>query len=179
VQRVAAIIGLVRLNAIGRRGLWLAGGVCAALAAGVAGWVVLSPRPVPPPQARQFLGVTACLLTGPSGVSPGSPAAPVWASMQQASLATHVMVSYLPDTGHNDVPLLLNTLMQRRCGVIVTAGATSAQVAQAAKANPGQRFVLVASQGPAAAAPPNLVVATAADSSGPIAQELHALVSSA
>jgi hypothetical protein len=178
MQRVLVIIGLVREKPNRRRGLWLACGLCVALAAGVAGWV-LWPRPAPPPQARQYLDVTACLLTGPRGVTPGSPAAPVWASMQQASLATHVMVSYLPDTGHNDIPLLLNTLVQRRCGVIVTAEAAPAQVAQAAKANPRQHFVLVTSQVSAATTAPNLVVATTADASGPIAQELHTLAASA
>lgn len=166
------------MNRNTRRGLLLACGICVALAAGLAGWA-LWPRPAPPPQARQYLDVTACLLTGPRGVAPGSPAAPVWASMQQASLATHVMVSYLSDTGHNDIPLLLNTLVQRRCGVIITAEAPAAQVAQAAKANPHQHFLLLTSRSAATAAAPNLVVTAGADASGPIAQELHFLAASA
>jgi hypothetical protein len=177
MQRVLVIIGLVRVNRNAHRELLLAFGICVAVAVGLAGWA-LWPRPASPPQARQYLDVTACLLTGPRGVTPGSPAAPVWTSMQQVSLATRVMVSYLPDTGHNDIPLLLNTLVQRRCGVIITAEAPAAPVTQAAKANPRQHFLLITSQSAATAAAPNLVVAAAADASGPISRELHSLAAS-
>src|SRR5581483_7883862 len=79
----------------GRRGwLWLALSVPAVVAAALTGWA-LRPGPAPAPQARQYLDVSACLLTGPRGVTPGAPAAPTWAAMEKASLTTHVMVSYL------------------------------------------------------------------------------------
>jgi hypothetical protein len=97
--------------------------------------------------------------------------------MQSASLASHVMVSYLPAAGPADVPVLLNTLVERRCGVIVVTAGTRVQVASAAKAYPGRRFVLVTAStaaGPAAV-PANAVVVSAADAWGRIDQEVSAL----
>lgn len=105
--------------------IWL---VAAALVvAAVASVLVLarpsaSRRPAPGAQARVYLNATACLLTNPSGIAPGGPGAPVWGAMEKASLATHVMVSYLPASGPAEVPVLLNTLVERRCGVIIAAG---------------------------------------------------------
>jgi hypothetical protein len=141
----------------------------------------LWPSPAVAPRARRYLDVSACLLTGPSGIAPGTPGAQAWHAMQSASLASHVMVSYLPDTGPADVPVLLNTLIERRCGVIVVTGATRIQVAGAAKANPGRRFVLVTTSAPAgsAAVPPNTVVIPAADASGRIDQEVSSLAGTA
>lgn len=142
--------------------------------------------PAPAPQARSYLNVTACLLTGPRGVTPGSPAAPVWASMQATSLTTHVMVSYLPDTRPADVPVMLNTLIQRRCGVIITTGAAPDQVIQAARANPRQRFLLVAGSDGAGGSgisglgtPANAVAVTAGRAPAQISQAIHALAAAA
>jgi hypothetical protein len=152
-----------------------------AVAAAAAVWA-LWPHPAaapPPQQARQYLHVTACLLTGPRGVAPGAPAAPVWAAMQSASLASHVMVTYLPDTGIADTTLLLNTLVQRQCGVIVTTGATPAQVIRAAKANPKQRFVLVTAGNAVAAAPSNVAVVSVGNVTAPIKQAIRALAATA
>jgi len=133
------------------------------------------------PQARQYLGTSACLLAGSSGVSPGSPGARAWQAMQSASLASHVMISYLPSTESADVPVLLNTLVSRKCGVIVVTGADRNQVASAARANPGRRFILVTAStaaGPAAV-PANAVVVSAADAPGRINQEVTALAGTA
>ncbi len=156
----------------------------AAAAVFITAWV-LWPRPAPAtvavPQARQYLDVSACLLTGSSGVTPGTAGAQAWRAMQSASRASHVMISYLPGTGPADVPALLNTLVERRCGVIVVTGASRVQVASAAKANPGRRFVLVTTStayGPAVV-PPNAVVVPAADASGRIDQEVSALAGNA
>ncbi|MBV9449022.1 MAG: hypothetical protein JO345_24305 [Streptosporangiaceae bacterium] len=139
--------------------------------------------PAPAPHARSYLNVTACLLTGPRGVTPGSTAAPVWASMQAASLTTHVMVSYLSDTGPADVPVMLNTLIQRQCGVIIAADADPGQVIQAARANPRQRFLLVAGSGGSGIAdvraPANAVAVPAARASAQISQAIHALAAAA
>ena len=101
--------------------------------------------------------------------------------MQSASLASHVMVSYLPGTGPAEVPALLNTLVERKCGVIVVTGASWNQVASAAQANPGHRFILVTSSAAAgpAAAPPNTVVVSAAVASVRISQEVTALAGAA
>jgi hypothetical protein len=158
--------------------LWLAAVACAVAAAALAGWA-LRPRPAAVPQARQYLDVSACLLTDPRGVVPGSAGAPVWASMEQTSLATHVMVSYLPAMMPANVPVLLNTLAQRRCGVIITSGAAPAQVAKAAQANPGQRFLAVTSAGPAVPMPANAAVVSAAAAPVRIDQALRALAAAA
>src|SRR5579864_5913718 len=129
-----------------RTRLLLALAACSLLGAGIAAGVLLtgSGGAPPTPQARQYLDVSACLLTGPRGVTPGSPGAPVWASMEAASLRSHVMVSYLPDIAPAKPQVLLNSLLQRRCGVIITTGAPPAVVVATAWANPSQRFVVVA-----------------------------------
>jgi hypothetical protein len=155
--------------------------VKAAVAAGVAvaafviAWA-LWPSPAPP-RARQYLDVSACLLTGASGITPGSTGAQAWHAMESASLTSHVMVSYLPATGPADVPVMLNTLVERRCGVIVVTDATRVQVAGAAKANPGRRFVLVTTSTAAGSAPvpSNTAVVPAANASGRIDREVAAL----
>jgi hypothetical protein len=157
----------------------------AAAGACVTAWAVWPSSTTVAPHARQYLDVSACLLTGPSGISPGTPGARAWNAMESASLASHVMVSYLPSSGPADVLTLLNTLVERRCGVIVVTGATSAEVAGSATANPGRHFVLVTTSTAAgsaagsAAVPPNAVVVPVADASGRIDQEIGALAGAA
>ena len=165
----------------GRLPRWLlaAGAAVLLVVAGVMVWA-LRPRPPAAPHARQYLNVSACLLTDPKGVAPGTPAAPVWAAMQSASLATHVMVSYLPATGPADVKPMLNTLIQRQCGVIITTGPATAGVAETGKANPHQHFLLVTAPGSAApAAAPNTTVVSAAGAPGRIDQVIRALAAHA
>ena len=161
-------------------GWLLAAGVAALLAvAGVTAWA-LWPRPAAAPHARHYLNVSACLLTDPKGIVPGTPAAPVWAAMQSASLATHVMVSYLPATGPADVKPMLNTLIQRQCGVIIATGTATAGVIEAGKANPHQHFLLVAAPGSAAVAgTPNTAIVSTAAAPGRIDQAIRALASHA
>jgi basic membrane lipoprotein Med (substrate-binding protein (PBP1-ABC) superfamily) len=91
------------------------------------------------------------------------------------------MVSYLPSSGPADVPAMLNTLVARRCRVIVVTGASQTQVTNAAKANPGRHFILVTTKTPAgsAAMPSNTVVVPAANASGRIHQEVTALAGTA
>jgi len=154
----------------------------AVVAVFVTAWTLWGrPGTVAAPRARQYLDVSACLLTGSSGVTPGTPGAQAWQAMQSASVASHVMVSYLSDTGSADVPVLLNTLVERQCGVIVVTGASPVQVTSAAKANPGRRFILLTSSAAAgpAAVPPNAVVVPAADAAGRINQEVTALAGTA
>jgi hypothetical protein len=160
--------------------LWLAFATCAVLAAGFAAWALWPQPKTAAPQARRYLDVTACLLTSQSGITQGSSAAPVWASMERASLATHVMVSYLADTGPADVPAMLNTLIERQCGVIITTGADPGQVIDAARANPRQRFVLVAASGtPGLRVPPNAVAVSPANAPERVDQALRALATAA
>ena len=100
--------------------------------------------------------------------------------MQTASLATHVMVSYLPDTGPADVEPMLNTLAERHCGVIViTAGADPGQVISVAKANPDQQFLLVSSSYSGRFAPRNATVITPASAPARIRQAIGELAATA
>ena len=147
-------------------------------AAVITAWLLWpAPASAAAPQARQYLHASACLLTGPGGVSPGTAGAQAWSAMESASAASHVMVSHLPGAEPADVPVLLNTLIERECGVIVVTGASPNQVTSAARANPGRRFVLVTDGTAAgsAAVLPNVVTVSAAHASGRINQEVRAL----
>ncbi len=135
---------------------------CVAVAAGLAVWLLAFSSGGSVPHARQYLDMTACLLTGPKGVGQGTPAAPVWASMQAASVRSGVMVSYLPQLPQGGPQLLLSSMVQRHCGVIITTGAPPAAVLSVAKANPGQRFMLVTDT-TAGPAPANTTVVSSAD----------------
>lgn len=161
------------------RGLWLAAAIAVILAAGSAAWG-LWPRPAAAPAARQYLSATACLLTGKAGIAPGTPAAREWASMEEASLATHVMVSYLSGTGPADVPIMLNTLIQRQCGVIITADAAPTQLLNAAQAHPEQHFLLVtALSADELHVPSNAVIVSAAGAPRQIDEAIHGLAAAA
>jgi hypothetical protein len=171
-----------RSRPAGRLSRWLlaAGAAVVVAVAAIATWA-LWPRPAAVTQARQYLDVSACLLTDPAGITAGTPAAPVWAAMQSASLASHVMVTYLADTGPADVRPMLNTLIQRQCGVIIATGPASAGVLAAGKANPHQRFLLVNAPGtPAAVAgTQNTDTVSAAGAAGRINQVIRALAANA
>ena len=161
----------------GRLGGWLAAGAFVVAAAALT-WALWPSNPATAPQARHYLNVSACLLTDSRGIAPGTPGAPAWAAMQNASLATHVMVSYLPDTGSGNATVMLSTLVQRHCGVIITTGTAARPVLAAARANPHQRFLVVANR-PATATTPNVAVVTAAGAPQRIDQAIHTLASPA
>ena len=94
-----------------------------------------------------------------------------------ASVASRVMVSHLPSVVSAEVPVLLNTLVERGCGVIVVTGVARSRVAGAALADPGRRFFLVT--GGTAVEPvtvlPDAVTVSAAHASGRISREVLAL----
>jgi hypothetical protein len=165
---------------------WVAVGIGVVGAAVLAGGVIAAitssaPNQQPAgPQARHYLDATACLLTDSRGITLGAPGAPAWKAMQSASLATHVMVSYLPETGPATAPVMLGTLMERKCGVIITTGAPAAAVVKAAKSDRHQEFVLVVAAGAASpAGVPNLVVVSPSAAPGRIDQAVRALASQA
>ncbi|MEH0821539.1 MULTISPECIES: hypothetical protein [unclassified Micromonospora] len=85
---------------------------------------VLWPADPPPPRQREYRAETACLLTGEKGVTTPE-AAPVWAGMQEASLATHVKIQYLevngPQTAAN-AESFLASLVQSKCELILAVG---------------------------------------------------------
>lgn len=127
---------------------WLFAAVALIVLGGVV-WVVVlvtrSPAP-PPPRARRYLEFTACLLTDERGIT-GPEAKPVWAGMQDASLATRAKVQYLavsgPQTVDNAVPYA-NSLAQGHCSLVFAAGAVPGNaVSKAAPRFPGTRFVVV------------------------------------
>jgi basic membrane lipoprotein Med (substrate-binding protein (PBP1-ABC) superfamily) len=128
-----------------RRWLWVVLGMAALAVAGLVGWAVW-PSPPAAPRARPYLAFTACLLTDGQAVA-GSAAGPVWAGMQDASLAARAKVQYLPAVGAVDAAEVLPylaSLVQRQCDLIVAVGAAQvAAVDAAAERYPGTRFVAV------------------------------------
>ena len=100
----------------------------------------------PAPRARQYSDFSACLLTDEAGVG-SRQARPVWAGMQRASAQTSARVSFLEAVGSADadnVSSYLNTLLQRRCDVVLAAGSPQvAAVSAAAPSAPGTHFIVV------------------------------------
>jgi basic membrane lipoprotein Med (substrate-binding protein (PBP1-ABC) superfamily) len=119
-----------------------------AVAGCVAGVLVATasgPRATPPVRARQYLAFTACLLTDSRGVT-GSPAAQVWAGMQDASLTTHAKAEYLPVYGTTAAAAqpYLASLVQRRCGMVLAVGTAQVSAVTAdALRYPQVRFVAI------------------------------------
>jgi basic membrane lipoprotein Med (substrate-binding protein (PBP1-ABC) superfamily) len=131
-----------------RRSWWVAGSVIVVL--GLVLTIVLWPRgrDLPPTRARVYTDASACLLTDASGIT-GEQAAAVWAGMEAASVRTRTKVSYLGVAGDdsigNAVPYV-NTLVQRRCGLIIAVGPSEAgAIQQRASAFPAVRFAVVGS----------------------------------
>jgi basic membrane lipoprotein Med (substrate-binding protein (PBP1-ABC) superfamily) len=95
-----------------------------------------------------YTDASACLLTGSSGVSEQDAAA-TWAGMESASVRTRTKVSYLAVSGDdsvaNAVPYV-NTLVQRRCGLIIAVGSSQVgAIVQRAPAFPAVHFAVVGS----------------------------------
>ncbi len=154
---------------------WILGGVVAVLAIAALTWV-LWPSPEPP-RARPYLAYTACLLTDDQGLA-GRPAMHAWAGMQDASLATHAKVQYLPvigaQTRANALPYLAS-LLQRQCSIVIAAGdAPNQALAAEAGSHPGVLFVGVG----AAPATGHLTV-VAATSPDQIRHDIDTLVTNA
>jgi basic membrane lipoprotein Med (substrate-binding protein (PBP1-ABC) superfamily) len=127
-----------------RRWVWVAAAAAVVVSAVVVWWVWPSRREVP--RARPYLDYTACLLTDGQGIA-GVAARPVWAGLEDASLATHARVQYLAVVGESTVANALpylSSLVQRRCAVVVAVGAAQVAAVNAAAAKyPGVRFVVV------------------------------------
>jgi hypothetical protein len=124
---------------------WLWAAAAVAVLGVLVAWLVWPTAPAPP-RARPYLEFTACLLTDGQGVA-GSVAGPVWAGMQDASLATHAKVQYLAVSGEatvgNALPYL-TSLIQRRCGVVLAVGPAQVEaVGQDAPRYPQVGFVVV------------------------------------
>jgi basic membrane lipoprotein Med (substrate-binding protein (PBP1-ABC) superfamily) len=136
-------IHTVRRIVVERR--WWVAGLAVVIVAAVV-WVLLAARVEEPPRARQYLEFTACLLTDDHGIA-GTVAAPVWAGMQDASLATRAKVQYVavagPQTRENAITFL-NSLAVGGCDLIFAAGEVPvAAVGVGAAAFPKGRFYAV------------------------------------
>lgn len=134
-----------------KRGFWfLVGSACVVLAGLAVGLTLVfvggSTSTAPIARARSYTNFQACLLTGERGLA--DPAStPLWAGMQQASLATHAKVSYLavmgPQTRDNALPFL-GSLLIRHCQVVLAAGQPERDaIAQRASKYPSVKFAVV------------------------------------
>jgi basic membrane protein A len=93
--------------------------------------------------AGKFLG---CMVTDTGGIDDRSFNASSWQGMQQAQAADpgKISVTYLPSTTQSDYVPNINTLIGRKCGIVVTVGFLMASATQtASKANPGAKFAIV------------------------------------
>jgi basic membrane lipoprotein Med (substrate-binding protein (PBP1-ABC) superfamily) len=124
---------------------WLAGVAVFMLIVGLSVWIFWpggGPKKEPA-RARQYLEVTACLLTDEHGIA-ADPAKTMWGGMQSASLATRAKVEYLAVVGQqtpdNAVPFA-NSLAQGRCAVVFAAGPVQEKaVRQVSSSFPEVRF---------------------------------------
>ena len=149
-------------------GRWVLLTVCVAVAGiGVGLAVSGAPLPwsgdgqaLPPPRARVYESVDACLLTGARGLADPA-AAQAWAGMQDASQATSARVSYLAVTGPATAAQaepFAGSLLVGGCKVVVASGAAERAAALAEAGRFGSvRFVVA---GPATASDPNVTVLT-------------------
>jgi hypothetical protein len=113
------------------------------------------------PRAREYRDVSACLLTDGQGVA-SAEAAPVWAGMQDASLATRGQVRYLSVVGDQapaNARSFVGTLVLGRCAVIVASGDLAVEaVLSVAREQAQQHFIVVTNK---SAALSNVVVVAA------------------
>ena len=143
----------------------LAGAVVSAAA--LIGFLLWPAKPaavrVQPPvvRARTYSAYTACLLTGPKGLTDPA-AAPVWAGLREASTATKAQISYLTMLGADttaNAEIYINTLALRGCSAILAAGAIPADGAlKAAGSWPGHRVIAIEPASSVAKPPANLTV---------------------
>ncbi len=113
---------------------WLAGVAGLLVIMAMSAWIFW-PKAQPAKEtsrARQYLQVTACLLTDEHGIVV-DPAKTMWAGMQSASLATRAKVEYLAvvgaQTAENAVPFA-NSLGQGGCAVVFAAGPVQEKAVQ-------------------------------------------------
>lgn len=189
VVRVAVSRGAVRQWAARRPRIaaGAAAGVVAALAGGALSMLQAAPRPhpaaapsPPPVRARVYTDFSACLLTGPDGLTAAG-AASAWAGLQAASTATSAQVSYVRLQGAQtaaNADAYVTALALRGCSVIVAAGTAADQgVKDRAGALARTSFIVVVVADAAAPAPN--VTAVPADTPAAISGRIKALITAA
>ncbi len=93
--------------------------------------------------AGKFLG---CMVTDTGGIDDRSFNASSWQGMQEAAATdpSKISVTYLQSSSSSDYTPNINTLIGKKCGIIVTVGFLMGDNTQtAAKANPNQKFAIV------------------------------------
>ena len=87
---------------------------------------------------------TACMVTDTGGIDDHSFNSAAWAGMQAAQAAGKATVSYVQSTTENDYVPNINSLVAKKCGLIVTVGGLMGDATtSAAKSNPSQHFAIV------------------------------------
>jgi basic membrane protein A and related proteins len=88
---------------------------------------------------------TGCMVTDTGGIDDRSFNTSSWAGMQAAKKdSSNLDVSYVQSTSENDYVPNINSLVAKKCGIIVTVGGLMAQATtQAAKANASSKFAIV------------------------------------
>jgi basic membrane protein A and related proteins len=87
---------------------------------------------------------SACMVTDTGGIDDRSFNASSWAGMQASGKDTGAKVSYVQSTSENDYVPNINSLVAKKCNIIVTVGGLMGQATtQAAKANPNAKFAIV------------------------------------
>jgi basic membrane protein A len=87
---------------------------------------------------------TACMVTDTGGIDDRSFNAASWAGMNAANKDSGVKVSYVQSTSENDYVPNINSLIAKKCGLIVTVGGLMGKATtQAATADPTQKFAIV------------------------------------
>ena len=172
-----------RFRLSGRNLAILAGGLVAAVV--LISFLLWPAKPgavrIQPPvvRARTYSSYTACLLTGPKGLTDPA-AAPVWAGLREASTATKAQISYLTMLGADttaNAAVYINTLALRGCSAILAAGAVPADGAlKTAGSWPGHRVIAIEPTSSVAKPPANLTVLGQSASAAALTAQVKALI---
>ncbi len=96
---------------------------------------------------------SACMVTDTGGIDDHSFNAAAWQGMQTAQSAGAATVQYVQSTTENDYVPNINSLVAKKCDLIITVGGLMGDATTAAaKKNPAQKFAIVDS----ASVPPNV-----------------------
>ena len=96
---------------------------------------------------------TGCMVTDTGGIDDHSFNSAAWSGMQAAQTAGKATVQYVQSTTENDYVPNINSLVSKKCGIVVTVGGLMADATKAAAAShQSQHFAIVDSS----SIPPNV-----------------------